>query len=160
MSATASQITCLMIVYPTVYSGANQRKHQSSASLAFVRRIHRWPVNSPHKGLVTRKMFYLITSSCKYNTIAYSTTMVKGIKVHALKSELWPIFPLYGDTIAMPIISTMEPYLETGKISPKHAHWCFIGMVIANQNDLTLFDWQPRIENHSSMRCFVQVSLF
>ena len=33
------------------------RKHQSSASLVFVRGIHRWPVNSPHKGPVTRKMF-------------------------------------------------------------------------------------------------------
>ena len=52
-----SQITSLTIVYPTVYSGADQRKHQSSASLAFVRGIHRGPVNSPHKGLVTRKMF-------------------------------------------------------------------------------------------------------
>ena len=39
------------------FSGADQRKHQSSASLAFVRGIHRWPVNSPHKGPVTRKMF-------------------------------------------------------------------------------------------------------
>ena len=38
-------------------SSADQRKHQSSASLAFVRGIHRWPVNSTHKGLVTRKMF-------------------------------------------------------------------------------------------------------
>ena len=37
--------------------GADQRKHQSSASLAFVRGIHRWPVNSQHKGPVTRKMF-------------------------------------------------------------------------------------------------------
>ena len=36
----------------TVCSGADQRKHQSSASLAFVRGIHRWPVNSPHKGPV------------------------------------------------------------------------------------------------------------
>ena len=43
--------------YSTVYSGADQRKHQSSASLAFVRGIHRWPVNFPHKGPVTRKMF-------------------------------------------------------------------------------------------------------
>ena len=57
MSAIASQITSLTIVYLTVYSGADQRKHQSSASLAFVRGIHRWPVNSPHKGPVTRKMF-------------------------------------------------------------------------------------------------------
>ena len=42
MSKMASQITRLMIVYSTVYSSADQRKHQSSASLAFVRGIHRW----------------------------------------------------------------------------------------------------------------------
>ena len=57
MGAMASQITSLTIVYSTVYSGADQRKYQSSASLAFVRGIHRWPVKSPHKGPVTRKMF-------------------------------------------------------------------------------------------------------
>ena len=53
----ASQITSLTFVYSTVYSGADQRKHQSSASLAFVWGIHRGPVNSPHKWPVTRKMF-------------------------------------------------------------------------------------------------------
>ena len=53
----ASQITSLRIVYSTAYSGADQRKHQSSASLAFVWGIHRSPVNSPHKWPVTRKMF-------------------------------------------------------------------------------------------------------
>ena len=42
---------------PNVCSGADQRKHQSAASLAFVRGIHRWPVDSPQKGPVTRKMF-------------------------------------------------------------------------------------------------------
>ena len=57
MSAMASQITGVSIIYSNVCSGADQRKHQSSASLAFVRGIHRWPVNSPHKGPVTRKMF-------------------------------------------------------------------------------------------------------
>ena len=41
MGAIASQITTLTVVYSTVYSGADQRKHQSSASLAFVRGIHR-----------------------------------------------------------------------------------------------------------------------
>ena len=46
MGAIASQITSLTIVYSTVYSDADQRKHQSSASLAFVRRIHRRPMNS------------------------------------------------------------------------------------------------------------------
>ena len=57
MSAMASQITSLMIVYSTVYSGTDQSKHQSSASVAFVRGIHRWPVNSPNKGPLTRKIF-------------------------------------------------------------------------------------------------------
>ena len=63
MGAMASQITSLMIVYSTICSDADQRKHQSSASLAFVRGIHRWPLNSPHKWPVTRKCFHLMTSS-------------------------------------------------------------------------------------------------
>ena len=57
MSAMTTQIINLTIVYSTFYSGADQRKHQSAASLAFVWRIYRWPVNSPHKRPVTRKMF-------------------------------------------------------------------------------------------------------
>ena len=59
MTMLASQITSLMVVYSIVYLGVNQRKHQSSASLAFVREIHRGPVNFPHKWPVTRKMFPL-----------------------------------------------------------------------------------------------------
>ena len=57
MGTIASQITSLTTFYSTVYSDADQRKHQSSASLAFVRGIHRGPVNSVHKRPVTRKMF-------------------------------------------------------------------------------------------------------
>ena len=57
MGPMASLITSLTSVYSIVHSGADQRKHQSSASLAFVRGIHRRPVNSPHKWPVTRKMF-------------------------------------------------------------------------------------------------------
>ena len=57
MGTVASQITSLTIVYTTVCSDADQSKHQSSASLAFVWGIHRGPVNSPHKWPVTRKMF-------------------------------------------------------------------------------------------------------
>ena len=56
MSGIASQITSLTIVYSTVYSDADQRKHQSSATQAFVWGIHRGPVNSPHKWPVTRKI--------------------------------------------------------------------------------------------------------
>ena len=57
MTTIAAQITSLPSVYSTVYSGPDQSKHQSSASLAFVWGIHRGPVNSPHKWPVTRKMF-------------------------------------------------------------------------------------------------------
>ena len=57
MIVLASQITSFKFVYSTVYSGADQWKHRSSASLAFVQGIHRWPVNSLHKGPVIRKMF-------------------------------------------------------------------------------------------------------
>ena len=57
MGSMASEITSLTIVYSTVYTGTDKKNHQSSASLALVRGIHRWPVNSPHKWSVTRKMF-------------------------------------------------------------------------------------------------------
>ena len=57
MSAIVSQITSFSIVYSDICSGADQRKYQSSESLAFVRGIHQWPVISLHKGPVTRKMF-------------------------------------------------------------------------------------------------------
>ena len=92
MDAMASQITSLTIVYSTVYSGADQRKHQSSASLAFVRAIHRWPVNSLHKWPVTRIIFpfddviicedpagiYFCYFGFVYICSAYSATNIKG----------------------------------------------------------------------------------
>ena len=57
MSAMGSQITGVSMVCSTICSGADQRKCQSSVSLAFVRGIHRWPEGSPHKGPVSRKKF-------------------------------------------------------------------------------------------------------
>ena len=64
MGAIASQITSLTIVYSTVYSDADQRKHQSSASLAFVWGIHRdWWIPRT-KGQLRGKCFHLMTSSC------------------------------------------------------------------------------------------------
>ena len=63
MGAMTSQITSLTIVYSIVYSGTDHRKHQSSTSLAFV------PVNSPHKGPVTRKMFPFDDVIMKYDNI-------------------------------------------------------------------------------------------
>ena len=57
MSAMASLITSLTILYSAIYSGADKRKHQSSASLVFVWGIPRWLGNSAHKGPVTWKIF-------------------------------------------------------------------------------------------------------
>ena len=58
MSTMASQITGVSIVYLTPCWGADQRKHFASfVSQAYVGRIHRWPVKSPHKEPLTRKMF-------------------------------------------------------------------------------------------------------
>ena len=44
MGAVASQITSLTIVYSTVYTGTDQRKHQSSASLALMQRTGEFQV--------------------------------------------------------------------------------------------------------------------
>ena len=60
MTKMAPQITSLTVVYSTVYSDADQIKHQSSASLAFVRGIHRGRT----KGQLRGKCFHLMTSSC------------------------------------------------------------------------------------------------
>ena len=87
MCAIASQITSLTIVYSTVYSDADERKHQSSASLAFVRGIHRGPVNSPHKWPVTRKMFSFDDVIMRYIVIT-----TEGFLVHrawVIRYWLW-----------------------------------------------------------------------
>ena len=90
MSTMSYQITSLPIVYSIVYSGVDQRKHQSSASLVFVRGIHRWPVNSPHKGPVTRKMLpfddVMNKRSCeqiKVNLVSYAINVFKTYDAEA-----------------------------------------------------------------------------
>ena len=74
MGTIASEITSLTIVYSIVYSDADQRKHQSSASLAFVWGIHRGPVNFPHKWPVTRKMF-------PFDDVIMNTASIAGVFV-------------------------------------------------------------------------------
>ena len=68
MTMMASQITGLMVVYSTVYSDADQRKHQNSASLAFVWGIHRDRWISHTKGELRGKCFHLMTSSLASQT--------------------------------------------------------------------------------------------
>ena len=102
MSVMACQITSLTIVYSSVYSGADQRKHQSFAPLAFVRGIHRRPVNSPHKWPVTRKSFpfddVIIFDRCclweKYDSVTLSLKNCKSrtqwLKFHYTDIDIQP----------------------------------------------------------------------
>ena len=76
MSAMASQITGVSNVYSTACSGTDQRKHQSSASLDFVRGIHRWPVNSLHKGPVKRKCFHLMKIFPCHDVIMFQSSEI------------------------------------------------------------------------------------
>ena len=84
MGAMAYQFTSLTIVYSIVYSGADQRKHQSSALLAFVRGIHRWPEHSANKGTVMRKMFPF------YDVIM--TLCERGVSLDAICQEICMIY--------------------------------------------------------------------
>ena len=86
MSVMASEIICVLIVYSTVWSGADQIKHQSSASLAFVRGIHWWPVNSPHKGPITPNIFPFHDVILKIGNI--------DIGVNALPSNVKWVLPV------------------------------------------------------------------
>ena len=67
MTTMASQITSLAVVYSSVYLDADQRKHQSSASLAFVWGIHRDRWIPRTKGQLRGKCFHLMTSSCWFH---------------------------------------------------------------------------------------------
>ena len=123
MAAIASQITSLTIVYSTVYSDADQRKHQSSASLAFVRGIHRGPVNSPHKWPVTRKMFPLDDVIM----INVNTTLYNGCNnVAMLGLNLFYLSKTDPSTLAISSIMSPadiklfpEPLLTFGQFDPK-----------------------------------------
>ena len=94
MGDMAYQITSITIVYSSVYSDADQRLNQSSASLASVWGIHRWPVNSPHKGQWRGKCFHLMTSSWNDTGSWHSTYQNKG-KIKAIyytrhRVHWWP----------------------------------------------------------------------
>ena len=111
MGEIASQITSRDIVYSTVYSGADQSKHQSSASLAFVWGIHRGPVNSPHKWPVTWKMFpfdYVIMLNIRrsWNRLIFNVRipiLVRRhlyIETHHLKKFTWWLWISFFKSLA------------------------------------------------------------
>ena len=112
MSTIASLITSLTIVYSTVYSDADQRKHQSSASLAFVRGIHRRPVNSPHKWPVTRKMFPFDDVINEVNIVSrpvdWCVTLLMARLYYIGRVEYWESSVVYDVT------NTISSYSKSG----------------------------------------------
>ena len=124
MGAIASQITSLSIVYLMVYSGTDQRKHQSSALLAFVWGIHRWPVNSPHKWPVTRKCFHLMTSS-------WATILSRGDELTAVSlaqcrhDQAWSIADHYTtrNTIQCDLNKIQTFFLKISYLKMSPAKW-------------------------------------
>ena len=92
MGAMASQITSLKIVYSTVYSSADQRIHLSSASLAFLRGIHRWPVNSPHTGPVTQKWWRHHGVKCHYGMPMQSYASRQAFSIYLIFHHVHALF--------------------------------------------------------------------
>ena len=96
MNKGASQITSVSIVCSTVPSDTYQRKHQRSASLAFVRAIHRWPVNSPHQRPVTRKMHPFDDVIMEWWNVPYTVpvigmeSIVTRTRLHYIRYNLVP----------------------------------------------------------------------
>ena len=93
-------------VYSTVCLGADQRKHQSSASLAFVWGIHRWPVNSPHTGPVTRPFddVIIVIDHATLCTFAYRTTLwslfcIDDLVFHYSVLVRYPLQDIYNVSI-------------------------------------------------------------
>ena len=116
MTAIASQITSLTIVYSSVYSGADQRKHQSSASLAFVRGLHRWPVTgqSPAQmasNAINHLSIYLsIYQSIKFGRNGSGTKHLVFIAGHP--SKYWP----RSLVLNQPTVPVLQPPLHLSSL--------------------------------------------
>ena len=102
-SVVASEITSISVVCSAVCSGADQRKHQSSASLAFVRGIHRWPVNSPHKN--PRKVFIIDL------TLGFSGLGTDNSKTRRESFKFWHLVRLILETLRYPNEIIPVPFL-------------------------------------------------
>ena len=147
MSTMASQITGLMIVYSIVYSGADQRKHQGSASLAFVRRIHRWPANSPHKGPVTWKMFQFDDVIMNILSQRPSITTINIIyKIYMVQDSLFSFMSMFQPIKKKPcgllvgnVVATFKNHILLWKRQSNFQMWkyCTNGDTNSNQNTVS-----------------------
>ena len=122
----AFQINGVSLVCSTVCPGADKTKHQSSASLAFVRGINRPPVNSPHEGSVTRKWLHLMTSSsCSIKSLRHG---VIKLGWHWLREWLLPdgIKPLTDPIRLKATWYEFENYLSKIIVASSRAQWVTI----------------------------------
>ena len=144
MGTMASQITSLtLFTQPSMQAqiketGANQRKHQSSASLAFVRGIHWWPVNSPHKGPVTRKMFSFdaVIMFC-FILILQKLTELRTFKCqgHLVILWLWPLVIKQTNTNHLVIVGDKNEWVTCAELGHRKRRPCF--KISAYTGDLT-----------------------
>ena len=118
MGMAASQITSLTIVYSTVYSEADQRKHQSSASLAFVWGIHRGPVNSPHKWPVTPKMFPFDDVIVKNTPQLHTTDPLCCAKLPVGLRLKWPVIRCAMSLYVISMVWCITIITETSNVVP------------------------------------------
>ena len=129
MGMMASQITSLMIVYSTVYSSADQSKHQSSASLAFVQGIHWRPVNSSHKWPVTQKMFPFDDIIMESNFTASIPATKSYLVPFCMSSKTILLSHLTGANVFISLALSVGNPLVTNGFPLKRASsvelWCF-----------------------------------
>ena len=117
MGEMGHPIASRTIVYSTVYSGADQRKHQSSVSLAFVRGIYQRPVKSPQKCPVTRKMclFSITINKCVISFVL----ICKKLCVQMLRHKI----PWYTYTDRFNVVNNLILSLSNS-LRPNDAYMC------------------------------------
>ena len=114
MGAIASQITSLTIVYSTVYSGVDQSKHQSSASLAFVYAPHKWPV--------TRKMFPFDDVIMWLGIVAWIRATIKLISQHKPSGVIMHYSDVIMGAMAYQITSVWSVYSTVCSVVDQRKH--------------------------------------
>ena len=137
MTTIASQITSLTVVYSTVFSDADQSKHQSSTSLAFVWGIPRDRWIPRTKGQLCGKCFHLMTSSC----FILVQSMKFYVQLTQLKSVNASIFPIYALLSTLPFHHFELSLLSLSSLLSllSHYHWSsYVNLYI--QVSLSHFD--------------------
>ena len=149
MGAKASEITSITIVYLTVNSGADERKHQSSVSLAFVRGIHLSPVNSWHQWSVTRKLFpFDDVIMCPKQMPHYNVVLIHQVLV---KSQDNLIIHLPGQGIIIVICAKHYTCMLTNKIFFSLFISTIVTIQTSSVGDLGLY--HHRLWQHFSIEC-------